>query len=86
MRYSHIVFILLAAFTFTQCEQPAEKKVTPKKKRAWVKPVSLGYHVEKPGIWLQKNATAAQKKIALAVNRTDSTHIKKWIPSLCLMT
>ena len=77
MRYTHIVFILLAAFTFTQCEQPAEKKVTPKKKRAWVKPVSLGYHVEKPGSWLQKNATAAQKKIVLAVNRTDSTHIKK---------
>lgn len=77
MRYSHIVFILLAAFAFMQCEQPAEKKVTPKKKRAWVKPVRLSYHVEKPSSWLQKNATAAQKKIVLAVNRTDSTHLKK---------
>lgn len=77
MRYNHIVFILLSAFTFTQCEQPAEKTVVPKKKRTWVKPVRLSYHVEKPDIWLQKNTTAAQKNIVLAVNRTDSNHLKK---------
>lgn len=77
MRYTHIVFFLLAAFVFTQCEQPTDKKIPPKKKRAWVKPVSLSYHFEKPSEWLQKNASAAQKKIVLAVNRTDSTFLKK---------
>lgn len=77
MRYTHIVFFLLAAFVFTQCEQPTDKKNPPKKKRAWVKPVSLSYHVEKPSEWLRKNASAAQKKIVLAVNRTDSTFLKK---------
>ncbi|HLP39712.1 L,D-transpeptidase [Lacibacter sp.] len=77
MRYTHIVFFLLAAFVFAQCEQPTDKKIPPKKKRAWVKPVSLSYHVEKPSEWLRKNASAAQKKIVMAVNRTDSTFLKK---------
>ena len=69
--------ILLTTFVFSQCEQATDKKVKPRKKRAWVKPASLNYHVEKPDTWLQKNATAAQKKIILAVNRTDSTFLKK---------
>lgn len=77
MRYIHIVFILLSGFTLMQCEQPTEQKIIPKKKRVWVKPLRLGYHLEKPDEWLQKNATAAQKKIILAVNRTDSNHLKK---------
>ncbi|MEJ8844588.1 L,D-transpeptidase [Lacibacter sp. H375] len=77
MRYTHIVFILFAAFTFLQCDQLTEIKVAPKKKRSWVKPERLSYHVENPIDWLQKNVTAVQKKIVLAVNRTDSSHLKK---------
>lgn len=77
MRYTHIVFILLTAFAFMQCEQPSQKKITTRKKKAWVKPASLNYHVEKPGTWLQKNATSSEKKIVLAVNRTDSAFLKK---------
>jgi hypothetical protein len=78
MRYIHIVYILiLTAFVFTQCEQPAEKKRTSKPKRNWVKPASISYHVEKPTTWLQRNATASQRKIVLAVNRTDSAHLAK---------
>jgi hypothetical protein len=77
MRYSHIVFILLTAFAITQCEQPVEQKKIAKKKRSWIKPVRLSYHVEKPNEWLQKNTTAPHKKIVLAVNRTDSSFLKK---------
>jgi hypothetical protein len=78
MRYTHIVYILLlTTFVFIQCEQSAEKKPTPKPKRNWIKPASISYHAEKPTAWLKGNATTAQRKIVLAVNRADSNHLAK---------
>jgi hypothetical protein len=78
MRYTHIVYILLlTTFVFIQCEQSAEKKPTPKPKRNWIKPASISYNAEKPTAWLKGNATTAQRKIVLAVNRADSNHLAK---------
>jgi L,D-transpeptidase catalytic domain len=82
MRKHNIIYpLLFLAFIIISCNQsapPANKKTTQKvpapKKRN--QPATIAYHFEKAKTWWPA-ATAAQKIIVSAINRTDTTHLVK---------
>lgn len=73
------LIILSGVVVFAYCSEPEEKTVTPARKKInWAKPAKdIQYQFTSPEQWLLQHANAAQQKIVMTVNRTDSTHLLK---------
>jgi hypothetical protein len=83
-----IAMLIIAAAGFSNCSNNdnnynpvsitdtiTPKKTAPPKQRK--KPAATGYHFEKTKLWRNKNNTAQQYDVVLALNRTDSAHLAK---------
>ena len=69
--------LLLAAFSFSQCKQPANSKESTTLQIKRTKPAHIGFHFEKAKEWIKKDSVDPQQNIVLAVNRTDKIHLAK---------
>jgi len=77
-----IFTLLIIAITFFSCKNgddtsPEIKTVTTKKEPFTKAPKAVSYTLENTEKWLQKNESAANLEIAIAVNRTDEENFIK---------
>lgn len=73
------LIILSGVVVFSSCNEPQEKAATPARKKInWAKPAKdIQYRFTPAKQWLAQHATTAERKIVMAVNRTDSNHLAK---------